>query len=92
MQEDVKEKVQEGVKEIKTGTVIWFSSTKGIGFIEMDDGGKDQFVHWTQIVMEPGKYKTLEAGQRVQFTIGANKNGPQAENVTVVADDVIKEG
>lgn len=80
------ENVQEN--EVKTGTVIWFSGQKGIGFIEMDDGGKDKFVHWTQIVMDDdSKFKTLSAGQRVSFVIGANKNGPQAEKVTVITEE-----
>lgn len=81
----MEEKMQEEnleEQELEFGTVAWFDNHKGIGFIEMDNGGKDKFVHWTQILMEG--FKTLEAGQKVTFTIGANKNGPQAENVTVI--------
>lgn len=69
-------------KEIKYGTVIWFS--KGYGFIKEDDGSIDKFCHFTQIVAPPGVFKTLSAGQRVSYVIGANKNGPQAEQVTVI--------
>ena len=72
--------------EVKTGTVLWFSR-KGYGFIEMDDGGKDKFVHWTQINLPEGQFKVLEAGQKVSFTIGANKHGPQAENVTILKEE-----
>ena len=71
-------------KEVYYGTVVWFN--KGIGFITPDEGEKDYFIHYSNIIAEPGKYKTLTAGQKVSFVIGANKNGPQAEQVTVLAD------
>ena len=71
-------------KEVFYGTVIWFR--RGIGFLSPDDGSSDKFVHYSNIVAPEGAYKTLVAGQRVSFVIGANKNGPQAEMVTVIAE------
>jgi len=44
------------------------------------------FVHFSNIVGEPGKFKSLTAGQRVSFTIGANNKGPQAENVVILEE------
>jgi cold shock CspA family protein len=43
-------------------------------------------VHFTNIVGEPGKFKSLTSGQKVSFTIGANNKGPQAENVVVLEE------
>ena len=65
-----------------TGTVKWFNSEKGYGFIQPDDGGKDVFVHFRQ-VNNPGFGRVeLQEGQKVQFTIGEGQKGTQAENVT----------
>ena len=65
-----------------TGTVKWFNSEKGYGFIQPDDGGKDVFVHFRQ-VNNPGFGRVeLQEGQKVQFSIGEGQKGPQAENVT----------
>ncbi|CAM3052895.1 cold shock domain-containing protein [Filibacter tadaridae] len=60
------------------GTVKWFSSDKGYGFIEADDG-EDVFVHFTGIVSEG--FKTLDEGQAVSFEIIEGNRGPQAANV-----------
>ena len=60
------------------GTVKWFNSQKGYGFIE-GEGGEDVFVHFSAIKAEG--YKTLEEGQRVQFDIEQGQRGPQAANV-----------
>ncbi len=65
-----------------TGTVKWFNPTKGFGFIEQD-GGPDVFVHHSAI--NTSGYRTLEEGQRVEFTLGQGQKGPAAENVTPVA-------
>jgi len=65
-----------------TGTVKWFNDDKGYGFLSQDDGGKDVFVHFRSIVAE-GR-KTLNEGQRVQFSIEEGPKGPQAANVTVL--------
>jgi CspA family cold shock protein len=63
------------------GTVKWFNSEKGFGFIAVD-GGQDLFVHYTAIEMDG--YRTLEDGQRVEFEVGQGPKGPQAERVRVV--------
>jgi CspA family cold shock protein len=60
------------------GTVKWFNSEKGFGFIEVE-GGNDVFVHYSAITGEG--YKTLEEGQRVEFNIVEGQRGPQADNV-----------
>ena len=62
-----------------TGTVKWFNDTKGYGFITLDDGSKDCFVHHTAI--EGEGFKSLTEGQHVQFEIEEGSNGPAAANV-----------
>jgi cold shock protein len=63
------------------GTVKWFNSTKGFGFITNDNGGEDVFVHFTGIVSEG--FKSLEEGAKVSFDIVDGNRGPQAVNVTI---------
>lgn len=63
------------------GIVKWFNAEKGYGFITVDEGGQDVFVHFSAIEM-PG-YKVLEEGQRVAFEVGTGDKGPQAEAVTL---------
>lgn len=65
---------------MKTGTVKWFDSKKGFGFISADDG-KDVFVHFSAITSEG--FRTLEEGQKVNFDVVDGQKGPQASNVTV---------
>jgi CspA family cold shock protein len=65
-----------------TGTVKWFNSEKGFGFIEQKSG-PDVFVHFRSI-MNAGGYKSLDEGQNVQFTVTMGQKGPQAENVSVI--------
>ncbi len=60
------------------GVVKWFNPTKGFGFIEQE-GGKDVFVHHSAINSEG--YRTLEEGQRVEFSVVQGQKGPAAENV-----------
>lgn len=66
-----------------TGTVKWFNSEKGYGFITPADGGKDLFVHFSAIQAEG--YKSLPEGARVEYEPQQGERGPQAANVTVVA-------
>lgn len=65
----------------ESGTVKWFNSSKGYGFIVRDQGG-DIFVHYSAISGDG--YRSLEEGQRVEFTVGEGQKGPQAREVTVV--------
>ncbi|MTI80654.1 MAG: cold-shock protein [Firmicutes bacterium] len=60
------------------GTVKWFNSEKGFGFIERE-GGDDVFVHFSAI--QGDGFKTLDEGQRVEFDIVEGDRGPQAANV-----------
>jgi CspA family cold shock protein len=62
-----------------TGTVKWFSDSKGYGFLQREDG-PDVFVHYSAIEMEG--YKTLKEDQEVEFTIEEGPKGPQAAGVT----------
>lgn len=64
------------------GVVKWFSAEKGYGFITPADGGRDLFVHHTQIQMEG--YRNLEQGQKVLFEPQDGDRGPQAVEVTLV--------
>ena len=61
------------------GTVKWFNSNKGFGFINPDDGGDDLFVHHTEI--KTNGYASLDEGQKVDFEVGQGKKGPCATNV-----------
>ena len=63
------------------GTVKWFNSGKGYGFLARE-GGPDVFVHFTAISAEG--FRTLEEGQKVEFTIEQGQKGPQASNVVLV--------
>ncbi len=63
------------------GTVKWFNSGKGYGFIARE-GGPDVFVHFTAIQSEG--FRTLEEGQKVEFTIEQGKKGPQASSVVIL--------
>lgn len=64
----------------KQGTVKWFNDSKGYGFISLDDGGKDLFVHHTSIQGEG--FKSLSEGDRVEFVPA---NGPKGEHATEVS-------
>lgn len=66
------------MSERQTGTVKWFDSGKGFGFIERTNG-KDLFVHYRSIAGEG--HRSLEEGQKVEFTETAGQKGPQADNV-----------
>ena len=62
-----------------TGTVKWFNEKKGFGFIVPDDGGKDLFVHHTNITTEG--YRTLQDGQKVEYEAAEGQKGPEATQV-----------
>lgn len=62
-----------------TGTVKWFNNAKGYGFILPEEGGDDLFVHYSAIRMDG--YKTLKAGQAVQFDAESGDKGQHAVNV-----------
>ena len=64
-----------------SGTVKWFDSKKGYGFIE-SEGEKDVFVHFSEIQAEG--YKVLKDGQKVEFELNADEQGDKAKNVVVV--------
>lgn len=66
--------------EREVGTVKWFNSTKGFGFIERENGD-DVFVHYSAINAEG--FRTLEEGQRVEFDIVDGQKGPQAQDVSL---------
>lgn len=63
------------------GSVKWFNSGKGFGFIQRDQGG-DVFVHFRAI--RGDGYRSLDEGQRVEFSVTQGDKGLQAEDVTVI--------
>lgn len=69
------------MSERLTGTVKWFNSEKGYGFIEREEG-PDVFVHYTAIQSEG--FRSLIQGQEVEFTIEEGPKGPQAANVVTL--------
>jgi cold shock protein len=66
-------------ESVATGTVKWFNSDKGFGFIQQDQGGPDVFVHYSAIAS--GGYRELTEGQKVEFEVTQGQKGPQAQNV-----------
>jgi CspA family cold shock protein len=68
------------MSERVTGTVKWFNASKGYGFIERE-GGPDVFVHFSAI--QGDGFRSLQEGQKVEFTIEKGPKGLQAANVTV---------
>ena len=67
------------MSKTKEGTVKWFNNSKGFGFLATADGGKDLFVHMSEIKMDG--FKTLKEGQKVDFEEGVSDKGPCATNV-----------
>jgi cold shock protein len=64
---------------VAQGTVKWFNAEKGYGFIAVDGGGADVFVHYSAIATTG--YRSLDEGQKVEFDVTQGQKGPQAENV-----------
>jgi cold shock protein len=64
---------------VPTGTVKWFSSEKGFGFITPDDGSKDLFVHQSAILGDG--YRSLSEGAKVSYEAESGDKGPRAANV-----------
>jgi CspA family cold shock protein len=67
---------------LASGTVKWFSSEKGYGFITPDDGGADVFVHFSGI--QGAGYRNLEEGQKVEYEVTKGPKGDQASDVRLV--------
>jgi CspA family cold shock protein len=65
--------------DMAEGTVKWFNSTKGYGFVTPDDGSPDVFVHFSSI--EGTGYRELTEGERVEYEASAGQKGPQATKV-----------
>jgi len=66
-----------------TGTVKWFNSEKGFGFIAPDGGGEDVFAHFSNIAASG--YRSLQENDKVEFDVGEGRKGPQAENIRVIS-------
>ena len=64
------------------GTVKWFNSEKGFGFIAPDDGGSDVFVHYSEI--QGGGFRNLEENQKVTYEVEQGDRGPAAVSVNAV--------
>jgi cold shock protein len=63
------------------GTIKFFNSQKGFGFITPDNGGKEIFVHMSNIA---GNVKSLQEGQKVEYVEGQGRKGPEATDVTLI--------
>ena len=67
-----------------TGTVKWFNQTKGYGFIALDEGGRDVFVHITAV--QDAGAANLDEGQKLQFDVQEDTRGQKAVNLVMLAD------
>jgi len=70
------------VLNMVNGTVKWFNSRKGFGFIDSEEGN-DVFVHFSAIKADSDEYKTLNEGDKVTFDVSEGEKGPQASEVVV---------
>jgi CspA family cold shock protein len=73
--------VLKGSAEVTTGVVKWFNATKGFGFIQPDNGGKDVFVHISAV--EKAGLSSLNEGAKVSFEEMENRGKTSAENLRV---------
>jgi CspA family cold shock protein len=65
--------------DVASGTVKWFNPTKGYGFVQPSDGGKDVFVHISAV--EKAGLSTLNEGQQISYDIVSNRGKESAENL-----------
>jgi cold shock protein len=72
----------EKVRAVTTGTVKFFNAEKGYGFISLEGGDKDVFVHYSNI--SGSGYRTLEEGQKVEFDVAPGRKGDEAQNVRAI--------
>jgi CspA family cold shock protein len=75
----------EGTTTMATGTVKWFNTTKGYGFIQPDEGGKDAFVHISAV--ERAGLRSLNDGQRLSYELVAGRGGREAAENLVLMDE-----
>ncbi|MGH3866571.1 MAG: cold-shock protein [Pseudonocardiaceae bacterium] len=67
---------------MQQGTVKWFNAEKGFGFIQVDGGGPDVFVHFSAI--QGDGYRSLDENQKVEFESSQGPKGPQADLVRAI--------
>jgi|TARA_B100000745_G_scaffold79576_2_gene48945 CspA family cold shock protein len=77
-------KIKEGCAAMPTGKVKWFNNAKGYGFILTEEGNNDIFAHYSTITMDG--YKSLKAGQQVEFEISQGPKGLHATEIKPVGD------
>lgn len=72
------------MSERMQGTVKWFNGDKGYGFISTENG-PDVFAHYSEI--QATGYRSLNEGDRVEFTMTQGQKGPQASAITIIRDE-----
>ncbi len=77
------QKMPSELKSMQTGSVKWFNSRKGFGFITPDQGDKDIFVHFSAINVNEGEFASLNDNDKVTFEVKQGAKGLEAQNVSV---------